>query len=397
MTRISRDDAATVAAPSGHNGFPDCLVWKDALWLAYRSSPRKKGGHFADPDSRIILLRSQDGVKWDAAAEFSAGMAGMAEMAGLFGSFGITGIAGNADFSDSEYGRDNRDIRDPKLFALGDKLFLLALLNRTFDPKPHMTVVTSSTDGFSWEAFQAAAPAGFLLGKPINLPSGAADLGPGHFSEMTARGPVQLLAPAHNLRTGEVRLMESTEGLTWKPGEIIRKDGDETALARLDDGCLLAATRLEKEKATAISRSAPAGIENHGKENPGTAPSTGRGPWETLLTDHNTRLDGPCLFTHGSHVYALGRRRAASSRGTAKPGAIFGKMRTALFELTPEGLVHMENFPSTGDTGYAGTALFQGRRFFCYYSTPPGSDRPWLAGMLGSTGIYSISRMKETS
>jgi hypothetical protein len=310
-----------IIPPVGHNAFTDCQVWNGELWLAYRSSLRSFGGHFADRKSRIVIMHSPDGYQWTKSSE----------------------LTGN-----------NQDIRDPKLFIHQNRLVLNVLLNRTFDPRPYQTIYTASSDGYHWGKWQNAAPIGRLVGKAVLIK------GLGFF------------APAHDIRKGNVHLMKLTENLFWKPVMMISREGDETAVTTLSNGGLAAVIRMEKRRGTGITWTA--------------APDL---PWKEVVTDTSVRLDGPSLFPCGTAICALGRRPAPGSLVQRRAGSIRGRMRTALFQVRPGNLRHLLDLPSNGDTGYAGTALFLGKRFVTYYSSPLEQDRSWIRGMLGSCGLYS--------
>jgi hypothetical protein len=248
---------------------------------------------------------------------------------------------------------DGWDIRDPKFFVIDDRIILYALLNRTLDPKPFKTVFTVSSDGHAWAEWKDAAPGGRLVGKPITV------AGFGHY------------APAHDIKLKNVLLMKLSDALFWEPGQIISSGGDETAILALPGGGLTAVIRMEEKRATGFTSAA----------NPDAS-------WAEIVVDSTVRLDGPCLFLANSSLYAVGRRLAPEYPQWMSTGSIFGRMRTALFAVSPGELKHLFDFPSSGDTGYAGTAQFLGKRFITYYSSSLNHDGFWLQGMLKSCGIH---------
>ena len=70
-------------------------------------------------------------------------------------------------------------------------------------------------------------------------------------------------------------------------------------------------------------------------------------------------------------------------------GSAISQKRTALFLVkeNAEGLIHLTDLPSCGDTSYAGVAIADGKVFISYYTNDPRRDYPWLLGMLLPTRI----------
>ena len=312
-----------------HNAFTDLLFWHDSFWLVYVSSP----SHFASRKSRLILLRSNDARDWQAVKKFDG---------------------------------NGQDIRDPKLAVVQGQLFLYALLNKQFDPQPYKTIAAHSSDGIDWSAFDDVPPDGWLLGRPITS------------DEIT------WYAPAHRIDQGTAVLLQSTNGLNWTIHSTIHtgtgERADETAIQFLQDGRIIAATRLEAgstifgslQAMTLISVTAP--------------PFTS---WMQVTKSHVTRLDGPNLFRVDDQVYALGRYQPRVADPFQKQGSVFGRKRTSLFLVSEnaEGLIHLTDLPSSGDTSYAGAVVRDGRVFISYYTNDPRRDPPWLLGMLFPTQI----------
>ena len=325
-------ETTVVVDDGAHNGFPDMVFWKGQFYLVYVSSP----SHFASSKSRLVLLRSDDTQHWDEIRQFDGG---------------------------------GQDIRDPKFGLIGGRLFLYALLNRSFDPEPYCTVAASSADGLEWSALQPLALGLWLLGRPI------------------AGCDATWYAPAHRLDSGSAVLLQSSEGLDWSiRGSIF--DGaaespdhaDETAITLLDDGRMLAVSRLESggslfgslRAATLISVAAPPFVS-----------------WKVQGKSSLTRLDGPSLFTVGGRIFALGRRQTRISPPFEQQGSAFGQKRSALFQVDAENgeLAFTSDLPSSGDTSYAAAVVKDGKAFIAYYTSDPRRDRPWVLAMLEPTRI----------
>ncbi len=401
-----------------HNAFTDIVYWRDRWYLVFRAAR----SHFADHSARIVIVRSSDLRTWDHVTELKVDVHAERTDPGEANPGGYPDPPANRaeQVDPGEADPDNPDrpgnspmrgtrqapeVRDPKFAVVGDTLFLYALLNRSFDPVPYATVWSTSTDGERWRPFRRL-PGDWLVGRPQRWGSA-------------------LCAPAHRFGgTGEVALLLSDDGVIWRNHSTIHRGdfAEESALAVLPDGALIAATRAgpdsirgSREACTILSRLEP-----------------GARLWVETGRDYSTRLDGPALFVHAGVVYAVGRTElavlhsvcmAASStrypetsyarekspageesvsvlgaqRITGNPytifrtlwragppriGSAFARKRTALFRVTATSLAHLCDLPSAGDTGYAGVALAGNRIAVSYYTTSPGKDCRWIAGMV---------------
>jgi hypothetical protein len=318
-----------VANDGEHNAFTDMIFWHNTFWLVYVSSP----SHFSSTKSQLVLLRSSDARNWQEVKKFNG---------------------------------SGQDIRDPKLAIIQDQMFLYALLNKQFDPEPYKTIAARSNDGLHWSLFEEVTPESWLVGRPVTL------------DEIT------WYAPAHRIDHGSAVLLESKNGVNWNIHSTIHEGAeeraDETAIQYLNDGRIIAATRLE------------AGSTIFGSPQATTLISVTAAPfttWMQLTKSHVTRLDGPNLFSINDQVYAVGRRQPKVANPFQKQGSAFGRKRTALFlikESTKE-LIHLNDLPSSGDTSYAGVAIADGKVFISYYTNDPRTDYPWILGMLLPTRI----------
>lgn len=317
----------TVVNDGRHNAFTDLLFWQEQFWLAYVSSP----SHFASKKSQVVILRSENGKQWDQAAQFSG---------------------------------DGEDIRDPKLAIINGQLVLYALLNQRFDPEPYKTVTARSEDGMRWTPLRDALPEGWLLGRPV-----------------TPDDEIWF-APAHHLGLGTAVLFTSTTGVDWKLHSTIHAGdhADETALHLLSDGRMLAVTRLE----------AGGGVFGHPEA--GTLISSSRASfteWMPVGLSQVTRLDGPLLCSHGSQVFAIGRRQVNVAGPFHWQGSALARKRCAIFRVEEDTgeLIHLMDLPSAGDTSYPGAAVVENNLLISYYTNDPGRDLPWLIGMFIPTKI----------
>ena len=101
------------------------------------------------------------------------------------------------------------------------------------------------------------------------------------------------------------------------------------------------------------------------------------------------RLDGAVAFYWGERLFVIARKHLLGQEM---------RKRTALYEITGdlEGgrirIVEHGEFPSAGDTSYAGVVGLGGSRFLVtWYSSPPAQDEAWLTGFTGRTDIWKAT------
>lgn len=332
-----------VAADAMHNSNTDLICRGEYFYLVHAVSPY----HFYHTDCHLRLLRSADARTWEPLAQIAS---------------------------------PGEDIRDPKLASIGGRLFLYALVNRSFDPEPYTTVYTSSDDeGRTWAPLQRMAHEGWLFWKPKTLDGRT------------------WYAAAYWHEHGRSALYATEDGVDWRFVSAIHSGGernDETDIEFLPDGGLLSTARIEGDfheweygmffgdpgGATLIScAAAPFDRQDHAGE-----------AFTPLIKSPLTRLDGPALFSYRGQVYAVGRFQPELARPFLRQGSIFARKRTAIFRIDPApdpGLVWLSDVPSAGDTAYAGVALHAGCLYFSYYTSRIDRDVPWIIGMFNPTAI----------
>jgi hypothetical protein len=312
-------------ADGEHNSNTDLIYWQDAFYLVYASSPF----HFASAESSLHLLRSEDARTWEEVARFDAA---------------------------------GEDIRDPKLAPIGDRLFLYALKNTEFTAEPYQTVYAASDDARTWTPFRDVQPEGWLFWRPKRADDGT------------------WYTPAYWHEHGRSVLLRSTDGVAWTVHSPIHEGdrNDETAVAFLPDGQLIATARLEMsdswlghpEGATLIAVVAP----------PFEA-------WTPTARSTVTRLDGPALFAYRGRIYAVGRYQPRVGGPFSWQGSIFSRKRTALFLVEEGGLAWLSDLPSAGDTSYAGVVVRGDDLYISYYTSGVGRDYPWVLGMVAPSDV----------
>jgi hypothetical protein len=312
-----------------HNMTTDLAHWRGQFWLVHAASP----WHMASSASRIVVWRSTDARLWQRAAGLQ--------------------IA-------------NADIRDPKLAVIGDRLVLYVLRNDGLVAEPSGTAYTISDDGEHWAPLRACGPDGWLLWRP------------------KIGGDGRWYVPAYWRNHGRSILLTSEDGARWTEVSRIH-DGDhndETDLEFLPDGRAVVTARLEvsanlfgdERACTLIAVAEPPYVQ-----------------WSTVRSA-TTRLDGPNLFRHDNAIYAVGRRHRRTRAFYNRRAGMFGRKRTALYRVEPDGLHHLLDLPSAGDTGYAGVVVRGDELTVSYYTNDPTTDPTWLVGMAIPTQIR-IARM----
>jgi hypothetical protein len=302
-----------------HNSNTDMIHWRGSFWLVHAASP----WHLGSADCRLRILRSVDARSFEPVAELA--------MAG-------------------------EDIRDPKFAEIGGRLFLYALPNKGRRALPYTTVYSVSDDGVHWPPFTAIEQPGWLFWRP-----------------KTRDGAVWYV-PAYWNHHGRSQLFSSRDGVSWSQVSQIHQGeaNDETDFEFLPDGRMLATARLEgvadsplgsREACTLLATSAP---PYH--------------VWTKRRSDV-TRLDGPALFSHHGLVLAVARFQPDQRGIFTQLGSMFSRKRTSLFLVEEDRLVHLTDFPSAGDTSYAGVVVKDDVLYASYYTSEIHRDYAWFLGM----------------
>lgn len=188
---------------------------------------------------------------------------------------------------------------------------------------------------------------------------------------------------------GEVRLLLSRDGYDWRPisasPQTGDKGGEEAEFIFDAEGNLWATIRLEGAGAQVVY-----------------AHRDSLDRWHCFPT--RDKYDSALLFRHGRQVFLVSRRNldGPSERGLLLPPKLrrnyslarysLTRKCTALWLLEPhsKSLVHIMDFPSTGDTAFpAIVELGDGKYWLLNYSSDiDGPQKNWLRGQLGKTYIY---------
>lgn len=310
-----------------HNSNTHLICWNGYFYLVYARSRF----HMGDENTRLVLMRSADGRDWEE----------VAVLAGLPG----------------------EDIRDPKLAVIDDRLLLYALPNTGFEPEPYGTVVATSEDGRDWSAFEPIDPQGWLLWEPKSLDGET------------------WYATAYWHEHGQSALFKSSDGLHWTHVSDIHEGdrNDETANEFLPDSRMLVTARLEGDDRA----------WHQGSKNAATLLAVAEPPYIewTKTRSQTARLDGPALFATNGRVYAVGRFDPEGIGKWYGGSSLLGRKRTAIYEVTPEALIHLSDLPSAGDTSYAGAVIHDGDLYVSYYTSDIRRDYAWALGLIRPSDI----------
>ena len=268
---------------------------------------------------------------------------------------------------------DSRDLRDPCFYVIDGKLALKALarLPVSSDRDTAVDTITlgaiSPDKGTSWSPLTQMAPEEWS------------------FWRIKQRNGVYYSAAYHD-GDSSVSLFTSTDGTNWTQGPVIWGNAEdtplETELVFMPSGRLLALVRMD-------------GLTDELLGNVGrlrTKVCWAQAPYASFDCPQDlegVRLDGPNAFFYDSHLYVIARKSLIETRD---------RKRTSLFEITGDldgGVLdwkEMGEFPSAGDTSYAGIALIDDNTMVTtYYSTDLAHDEAWSLAMFGPTDIWQAT------
>ncbi|HUJ57740.1 MAG TPA: sialidase family protein [Kofleriaceae bacterium] len=336
-SQITNEDCRTDLCVHSEN--TDLTVWGGAIYLVHRTAESQILG----PNSSLRVYRSDDD-----GAHFTL----------------LAIIPAPSD----------RDLRDPCFYTIGGNLAIKALtrlpVNSVRDSDVDtITVNTVSSDGgMTWSPLANIGPEMWSFWRIKDDASGV------HYSAAYEDGDLA------------VQLFSSQDGTTWTPGATIYDVSDdtplETELVFMPSGTLLALVRMDGTDDELLGNVGRLRTKVCWAEPPYASFSC---PQE--LT--GVRLDGPvAFFDHaGKRLFVIARKHFIETED---------RKRTALYELRGDfdnagelAIVDHGNFPSAGDTSYAGVAPIDDHRFLVsWYSSPLSEDGPWARAIFGPTDIW---------
>ena len=205
LPELTVESVRKIYDDGNHNAFTDMQAFQGRIYLTFRSSP---SGHDVSPDSTIVVLRSENGDKWEKIHEFN--------------------VAG-------------RDARDPHFLIFKDSLFIYSgtwLCNGEVDLKDHVGFAVWTKDGELWnDPVELEGTYGYFIWR-------AAAYGKKAYLCTRLRKRACSLGEENSVAIQKTLLMESEDGLKWKKTSCFEeKSGNETAFIFEDDGALVAIVR----------------------------------------------------------------------------------------------------------------------------------------------------------
>jgi hypothetical protein len=323
------------SGPCPHDENTDLTIFNGSTFLVHRTAESQVLG----PNSSLRVYRSDDhGTTWTTPAIIPA--------------------------------PDDRDLRDPSFYvdatgALAIKAITrLPVTSERDSGVDSITIRTTSADGgMTWSDLEPIGPEMWS------------------FWRVKADSDGTLYSAAYEDGDLAVQLFSSTDGMTWTPGAMIYAVSDDTPLETelIFDG---------NGNATALVRMD--GTDEELLGNVGrlrTKICTAARPYTSFDCSgeiDDARLDGPVAFAYGSRELIIAREHFIEPDDRKK---------TALYELVDGGVVMHGEFPSAGDTSYAGVVPIEGSKFLAtYYSSDTGKpDEPWARAILEPSDIWQAT------
>jgi hypothetical protein len=319
--------------PCPHDENTDLVVYEGATYLVHRTA----NSQILGPNSSLRVYRSTDhGATWSTPAIIPAPM--------------------------------DRDLRDPHFYTVNGQLALHAItrlpVNSTRDSNvDSISVNTISSDGgTTWSALTAIGPE------------------QQSFWRTRADDDGTWYSAAYHDGDTQVQLFSSADGVTWTAGAVIYDVSADTPLETellFHDGTMTALVRMDGTDDEILG--------NQGRLR--TKICTATRPYTTFdcsLELDGQRWDGPVAFAWRGRTFVVARKHL--------PG-VANKKRTALYEfIPPASYVEHGEFPSAGDTSYAGVAPIDADRFLVsYYSSNVQDDQPWARAMFEASDIWQAT------
>lgn len=329
--------------PSKSNNNLDIVKFSSRYYFAFRTAPV----HFASEEAVLYVVSSADLKMWEYETQFR------------FGS----------------------DVREPRFMTFKGKLFLYFFKggSNIFSFAPEHIYATEFISKTKWTKPKPVYKPGFVLWRAKEH-SGKAYMsvyyGVGLYSNETDPGHLQLL--------------ESTDGYNYKlvnNKEVSTETSAEEGEFEFDkEGNLYATIRLEM-KGGKVCRAKKEALSD----------------WECKFTPY--KYDSALMLRHNDEFYVIARRNVAGTynrNSKLLPEFLrsewylvrysLTRKRTAMYRLNKEKLElePLFDFPSRGDTAYAGIVKVSGNQYYVLnYSTDiNGPDTNWLWGQFFGSNIY---------
>lgn len=299
-----------------HNAFTDFQLFKGRYYVCFRN-----GLSHVSPEGKAVVIASDDLAAWKRACV----------------PVNTTG-----------------DDRDPHMVAAEDRLFVFA--GSVTRPDPELTgndvvrVIRTncvySEDGETWSDPVKVYRDGYWLWGVGRANDRFYGLAYGNEPEARDGQPTEL------------HLVQSADGLDWKFVSVVTKNGSEATFRVTPDGTMRVAIRGGDENRFTMASAKP--------------PYT---DWQHV--DAGDSIPAPRLVEVDGREYVIGRQHLRDLGGSDGPGGPGGpdgrgpivERRTSIWRLEEDGVVHVLDLPSGGDTSYVGVVQQEdGALLLSYYS-----------------------------
>ena len=284
-----------------HNAFTDFQFFKGRYYICFRN-----GLSHVSPEGKAVVIASDDLVDWKR-----------------------TGVPVNTTGDD----------RDPHMVATDDRLFVYAGNVTRPDPVQHgdegprliRSVCSFSADGVTWTEPRQVYRDGYWLWGVGRRNDRFYGLAYGNKPAEWDRKPTEL------------HLLQSTDGLDWERVSVVTRNGSEATFHITDAGTMRIAIRGGDDHRFTLASSEP--------------PYT---DWR--LQDMGYVIPAPRLVVAGGREYVIGRQHVREPSGPGGPGGPgdadepgrIVERRTSVWRVEADGVVHVLDLPSGGDTSYVG-------------------------------------------
>ncbi len=314
-----------------HNAFTDFQFFEGRYYVCFRN-----GLSHVSPEGKAVVIASDDLVDWRRA-----------------------GVPVNTTGDD----------RDPHLAATEDRLFVYAGNVTRPDPVQHgdegprliRSVCSFSEDGATWTEPRQVYRDGYWL------------WGVGRGNDRFY-GLAYGNEPADwNLKPTELHLLQSADGLEWEFVSVVTNNGSEATFRITDAGAMRIAIRGGDDNRFTMATAEPPYTDWH-------------------IRDMGYVIPAPRLVVAGGQEYVIGRQHVRESARSVSPGGTGGpggpgdtgdaggtgdadgpgrivERRTSIWRVEEDGVVHVLDLPSGGDTSYVGAVHHEdGALLLSYYS-----------------------------
>lgn len=329
---------AQVKSLKAHNNL-DVALFKGRYYVAFRTAP----SHFASPKVRMYIVSTTDFSNWQFEQEFWL----------------------------------KSDMREPRFFQNNDTLFFTFFKAGTnmfrFQPRG---IFETFLAGGNWSPLQE-------LQIHLGYVPWRTKRHNGLFYMSTYNGTDE-----YKLNTQcESRVLVSKDGIHWdslskEPQILHPRATAENEFVFMPNGDLWGVSRLEYD-GSYIYHASKDSIHK----------------WETWYSKH--KFDSPLMFVHNGVPYLIARRNLDGDGTYYRKDKKYKKnliryslnrKTTALYALdtAAKALVHVMDFPSTGDCAFAGITPINDSTYYVlnYSSNIHKRPKNWLRGQLGRTYIY---------